>query len=456
MKRAFSISAVILALMLLPGSAQAQNGRPLTLQECVEMALQNNSTLLNAERRKRIAGTQVTTARAGILPNLDASFSSGRNQAGDRTRLGDVPIGIDPNTGQTIFERRVTTQPGFTSNSHSTQASMTLPLFDFGSNWNRIRQANAAEETSTMTYEATKQNTILLVYQRYLGYLKDLQLLGVYEEAAKSSEEQLKRTESMHEIGSVAQGDVFRARTTFGNNRISLITQRNSVANSRNLLNVALGRPADAEISIVDIEEVPPYQEYALEEVLKIAADKNPDLLSFRHEMRRAQFGKGIARTSFLPSFSISGLYSRSNDEFKRVYSDFNKNWFGQVSLDARWNLFNGFSDRAAVQREALNYRIAEENYQNRLRNLRSEAEQALLSLQAWKEITTINSDNLISAQEDLRLAQERYRVGAGTLLEIINAQYDLTRAKSTYISAKYDSMIAFAQLQTAMGVLQE
>jgi outer membrane protein TolC len=158
--------------------------------------------------------------------------------------------------------------------------------------------------------------------------------------------------------------------------------------------------------------------------------------------------------SAFLPSFSIGGTYSRSHNEFDRVYSDFGKNWFGSVGLSMRLNLFNGFADQANVEREGLNYRIAEEEYQNRLRNLRLEAEQALLALQAWKEITEINQNNLISAQEDLRLAQERYRVGAGTLLDIINAQVSVTRAKSTLVRAKYDSKIAHAQLRATMGTL--
>jgi outer membrane protein TolC len=53
-----------------------------------------------------------------------------------------------------------------------------------------------------------------------------------------------------------------------------------------------------------------------------------------------------------------------------------------------------------------------------------------------------------------LRLAEERYRVGAGTLLDIINAQVNVTRSRSTFVRAKYDSMIALAQLQASMGTL--
>lgn len=436
------------------GSAFTQNGRPLTLEECVGIALRDNSTLRNAERRAQIAGTQVMTARAGVLPSLSASLSSGKFRQGDRTLLGDVPVGIDPVTGQALYERRTITQPGYSTNSNSARLDANMLLFDFGASWNRIRQANAAEESSSKTFQSTKQNTILQVHQRYFGYLKELQLLGVYEEAVKSSEEQQKRTESMYEIGSVAQGDVFRAKTQTGQDRINLITQKNLVSTARNFLNVAMGRPADAELNVVDIEAELQFREYNLEDVVKAAVEKNPELQSYQYEMKRAQLGKRIALSSYLPSFSIGGSYSRSHNEFDRVYSDFSKNWSGSVGLSMRLNLFNGFSDQANVEREALNYRIAEEDLQNRLRNLRLEAEQALLSLEAWKEITAINTDNLVSAQEDLRLAQERYRVGAGTLLDIINAQVNVTRAKSTLVRAKYDSKIAYAQLQATMGTL--
>ena len=442
------------AILVLANAAFAQNGRPLTLEECVATALRDNSTLRNAERRAQIAGTNVMTARAGVLPTLSTSLSSGKFEQGDRTLLGDVLVGLDPVTGQAQYERRTITQPGYSTNSNSARLDASVLLFDFGASWNRIRQVNATEEASTKTFHSTKQNTILLVHQRYFGHLKELQLLAVDEEAAKSSEEQLKRTETMYEIGSVAQGDVFRARTQHGLDRISLITQKNLVNNSRNLLNVAMGKPAGAELNVVDIEDEPQFRDYNVEEVIRVAVEKNPELQSVQFEMKRAQLGKRVARSAFLPSFAISGSYSRSHNEFNRVYSDFGKNWSGSVGLSMRVNLFNGFADQANVEREVLNYNIAQEDYQNRLRNLRLEAEQALLSLQAWKEITAINKDNLVSAQEDLRLAQERYRVGAGTLLDIINAQVNVTRSKSTLVRAKYDSKIAYAQLQATMGTL--
>lgn len=455
MKLNFKLATMVLCVLSFAAPLLSQSTRPLTLDECIALALRENSALRNAERRRQIAGTNVIAARSGLFPRTDVNLSSGRFQQGDRTLLGDVPVGFDAN-GQVIYERRTITQPGYSSNSNSASVSVNQLLFDFGATWSRIKQANSAEDASSKTFESTQQSTILLVHQRYLGYLKELQLLKVSEEAVKTSEEQLKRTESMFEIGSVAQGDVFRARTTNGNDRISLITQQNQVKNARGLLNVAMGRPTDSELDIVDLAEAPAMREYKLDEVVQVAVEKNPELQSYKFQMKSASYGKHVARTAFLPSFSLRGSYQRSHNEFDRVYSDFSKNWFGSVGIGVSLNLFNGFADQADIERESLNYRIAEEDYTNRLRTLRLDAEQALLSLQAWKEITAINSENLLSTQEDLRLAQERYRVGAGTLLDIITAQTNLTRARSTFIRAKYDSMIAYTYLQSVMGTLAQ
>jgi outer membrane protein TolC len=81
---------------------------------------------------------------------------------------------------------------------------------------------------------------------------------------------------------------------------------------------------------------------------------------------------------------------------------------------------------------------------------------QAFLYLEALQEIASVNRDNLLAAEEDLRLAEERYRVGSGTLLEINDARVAVTRAKQIVVGAKYDSQVARATLEALMGTLGE
>jgi outer membrane protein len=464
----FSIATLVLA-----NAAFAQDGRPLTLKECIDVALRNNSSVLNAERQMHIAGTNVMTARSAIMPSINTGFYSGRFRRGNQTTADIVPIawetiqapvlGLDQQSvigyfplrgAPTSYARQDYTIDGFIVNSNSARLSLSWTPFDFGQSWSRIGAANASENASEKSYESTQQTTISQVQQLYFEHLKALRLLEVQQEAVKSNEEQLKRTESMYEIGSVAQGDVFNQRTVVGNSRIQLIRQENTVANSRASLNVAMGRNPHAELNIMDVEDVNAADDYKLEEVLKVASEKNPNLKSLEMNMRSAELQVKAAKLNYLPAVTVSASYDRQNPEFNQVYSEFNQNYNLSYGVTLSFNLFNGFSDQAEVERQSLTYNIAKENLADRQRNLQLEVEQALLSLRASKEITTINEDNLKSSEEGLRLMQERYRVGAGTLLDIINAQYNLTNAQATLVSAKYDMMIARAQLKAAMGTL--
>lgn len=431
----------LMFLWAFPSQSLAQQA-PLSLEECVQLALQQNSQLLNAERRVRVAETQVTSARSAILPRINSNFRSARQRI-----VFDEPR-IDLQTGRILGT-------GIYQNSHSMSISLTQNIFDFGASWNSIKQADASRESAVYVAQSTRQNTIFTVYQRYFQLLKDLRLLEVNEEAVKQSEEQLRRTQSMFEIGSVAQADVFRAQTQLGNDKIALVQQQNAVRFSRAALNVVLGRNADEPIEIKDPADIDvPVKTYTLEEVMNVALQNNPNLSRFKADMKAASYGVKVAKANFLPSIFLSASYARDDSEFPNVYRNFNRNFFASIGVSVSFNIFNGLADWAQHEREAMNYRIARENLTDQERQIREQILQALLNLQAWKEISALNEENLRSAQEDLRLAQERYRVGAGTLLDVQVAQTNLTRAKATVIRAKYDTKIAEAQLKAAMGTL--
>jgi len=456
MSSRFIHSAIVAFFTLTPVLLFSQTASgPLTLAQCVEFALKNNSAYLNAERQEAIAGTQVTTARSQILPNISSSFSSNRFEQSASTFKRDVPI-IDRETGQTIgYEQKEVEQAGSVRQSHSTSITLNQTIFDFGNTYYGIKQARSGKRAAQYSTENARQNTVLMVHQNYYNLLKNIRLLEVREEAATSSKEQLKRTQSMYEIGSVAQADVYRAQTTYGNDRIALIRQKNLVRDAQALLNTTMGRPVNEALDIVDNEEISTASTYTLEAVLKIAEEKNPQIHSIKADMTSAAYGLKVAKTNYLPSFSGTIRYSRNNSDFDRVYTSYDKNYSISAGVNLSFNIFNGFSDAARVEQESLRKRIAEENLVNTKRDLRRQVQEALLDLDANRQISIINGENLKSAEEDLRLAEERYRVGAGTLLDVIVARSNLTGARSTFVQAKYDTKITEAQLKMAMGVLK-
>lgn len=456
----------------------AQNGRPLTLDECIEIALQNNPQVLNAARQLNIAGSSVTQARARVLPRLDARFSGSRFVQGDLTQLRDTPVAFSIDTlsipvfdlagtqqiGRAVtfttgrptrYEQIEITQPGLSRNSYSAGLSFSQTLYDGGQSWNSIKQAGSSYRASENSLVGTRQTVIAEVMQSYFQVLKDQQLVEVFREAVESADKQLERTQSMYELGSVAQIDVFQARVNLGENRTNLLNQEVALQNSRANLNLAMGRDPLEPIEIVSTDPQIEPLTLTMDEAIAKAVENNPTVLASKLSAKAAEYGLKVAKGAHLPSLTVSAGYSRFNTEFDRVYTGLDKNYSLNFGVNLSVNIFNGFATQASIEAQSQRYLIAQEEYEDQVRRLKQQVRQAFLNLRRYEEVTAINEDNLQAAQEELRLAEERYRVGAGTLLDIINARVSVTRARAFLVQAKYDTLIARAQLEQAMGTLQ-
>jgi len=428
-----------------------------TLDRCIEIALKNNSQLKNAAKDVKIAGADVLAATSSLLPSLNLNLSSERYIQGERKDKQDVPVDYDPVTKTYIFEQQDIIQRKVERNSHSFSMVLQQNIWDWGRSWNSIQQARIGKENAQYTLLSQKNSVIYNVQMNYYELLKAIKLGDVYQEAVNRSEEQLKRTESMYELGSVALVDVYKAKVTLGNDQIYLINQKNKIIEARANLNNALGLDPNSPIEIEMLDPGDPPMTLTAENVFQVAAQKNPGLKSYEANIKNYKYAKRKAMVAFLPTINGYAQYSRYNELLNRVYNqNFDRDYVMRVGADVDLNIFNGFADKAELQRQSLNYSKAQEDFVEQKRLLKAAVQQALLNLKAYKEISEINADNLKSAEEDLRLAQERYTIGAGTLLELIDSQLAVTRARATLVSAKYDTQVAASYLYSLMGTLNE
>lgn len=449
-------------------------GKIYSLDECIEIGLKNNSDYKTAEHRVNVNGANVRSARATMLPSVNLNMQSGRNQIGSTVNTRDfqiterqtvlntegnpVPITVpvvDPTTGQPIVDRLEFVQPTRSYTGHSMSIRYSQTLYDFGRTFNNVSQAKALFSSTAENLTAARFSVYASVKQRYFELLKAERLEQEYREAVQRSKEQLHRTQSMYEIGSVALIDVYRQEEILGQDEINFINQQNVVRIAQANLNVVMGRDPERSIQVADVEGNPEPVDFSLEEALATAEQNSPELRSFEYDMKAANHGRKSAKNNFLPSLGVSATYARDNQDLSRVYNDFNKNYFFSMGASLSWNIFNGFSDQARLQRETANYNIAEESMLLQKRNLYVRVKQFYLNLEAYNQIAVINARNLRASEEGFRLAQERYRVGAGTQLEVTDAQVALTRARVQLVRSKYDAIIARAQLDAAMGVIE-
>jgi outer membrane protein TolC len=375
---------------------------------------------------------------------LDANFSGGQLQFGETTYLGDTPVGQD-SAGNVIFEQRTLTQTGRKRDSYSAGVTINQNIFDGGFWWNNIKQKNILKEASQYDLLLSENQVIKLVSQYYYDLLKNTKLLQVYDLAVKRSQAQVDRTQSMFEIGSVAQVDVYRARVNLGQDQIAFLRQENTVRQSQQLLNLAMGRDPLVEIEIDTVITFEP-RDVTLAQLLDLSIESQPALKSWELSVRAQELDIALAKSSFYPSLGMRFTYSRDNEDIQKVYSDFDKNWSTSIGVGISWNLFNGFADR-------VNYQISKIDYK---RTLRSDIQYLFDSYNAIIEIVEINEKNLEASNEEYRLANERYRLGSGTSLELREAQVNLTEAEQILVSAEYTAINTYIELSEAVGKVRE
>ena len=462
-----------------PALGRSQLTELLTLEESILVAMHRNFNIKSAEYGLQQRDAQVMGAYSAILPRINLSSSSGRLLQGAFENIRDVPSEYEtinfqlpvsnsdgnltgdfvnlPLQGQPISYTSATIrQPYFQRDGYSLGFSVNQNIYDGGKWWNNISRAKSYQTASFHGVEVAKNDAVYNTTQSYLELAKAKAFQYALFDAVMLSQEQLERTESLYELGSVARTDFYKAKVQLGNDRSNLLNQQNVVASAKSRLNIMMGRNPLTQFRIEEVEY--PKVEYpSREESMKTAMENNPLLKQKKATIGGAEDGKKVAKSAFLPSLTGYINYNRNNEDPSRVFSPSNisNNWSSSLGLSLNFNLFNGFADKANLEESQAIYRSTREDYENTKREILARIDNAITRLETYEELEKIIADNKVSAEEDLRLATERYELGSATLLEVQDAQVALLRSNTSAIRNKYDYQIAHAQLLNAMGTIR-
>ena len=328
-------------------------------------------------------------------------------------------------------------------------------IFDGGNWWNSIKQAKSEKLASDFNLKSTENLVILTVQQYYFDLLKQQKLLEVNKLAVQRSEDQLNKTQKMFELGSVAKVDVYRSKVNLGNDRIQLLTQENALITAKNNLNLVLGQEPGAPINIEpDFQLKNQFGEAS--ELMANALSNNPSIKKYNQDIKSQEYFVSRMQSNYYPNLSGSISYGRGNEEFDKVYSDFNENWNLTYRINLSINLFNGFNDKVNIQQSKLQLKNYKETLIANERSIKSAIVQLLDNYESYLEIIEINKENLEAAKEEYRLAEERYRIGSGTQLERREGQVNLTRAEQTLVAAQYNARIVQAEIEEKIGTIYQ
>ena len=220
-------------------------------------------------------------------------------------------------------------------------------------------------------------------------------------------------------------------------------------------LNLSMGKDPGQTIAISQEFELS-QKNAPIDSLLEIAFEKNPTLKKSSFEEKSSSYTTKMAYGNLYPSLGGFINYSRRVPKFDILYDDFSSEYSFQYGISIRLNLFNGFQDYVNIQKSKLNEKYYQENYIDIQRNLESTIRQLNDTFMAYLNIIKINTQNLEASNEEYRLAEERYRIGAGTSLEVREAQVNLTRAEQTLVAAQYNARIVQAQIEQNLGTIYQ
>ena len=339
--------------------------------------------------------------------------------------------------------------------SASSAISLSQNIYDGGVWWNTIKQAKNNYKIAEEFDRQVKTNIIRNVHASYFNYLKASQLIDAARSNLMSSQQQLAYAEQNYQLGSAKKTDLLKAQVRFGQARIDLVNSdagfQNAYLSLKNAMGL-IGKEADFVVEEVESPlEIVPEFETGFELVQKF----NPSVKAKQHQITAAEIGEKIAKGSRLPTISantsmsgtadnIGDAISNSSNDQKRI----------NTGLSISIPIFSGNSIATRIQKAKLAVDKQESQYLSQLQDLSVQLQSLIDQLNNYLEIIPINETVLVSAEEDLKLAQVRYSQGSTTILEVLDSQASVVRARSSLIRSKYDAYIQPANLKALLGTL--
>lgn len=399
----------------------------LTLKNALELALTHHPDLKTALANIASKEFGVTAATANRYPSF--SFTSSASQSGQSGQPG----------GQNVVRTGI-------QRSYGLGISLNQDLLDFGRTHYRVKLAELDLAATRLAYIQTRQDVINAVIQAYFEVLRQASAIEVGLANVKNAELLVQQAQGFLQAGTRAKIEVIRAQTGLANAKLLLVQAQGGYGRAIASLASALGSD--------DLPQVTPQPltlslpTWDLEKVRELARHDRRDLLIASLRVAQADARIHSARSEYYPRVSLGAGYSWSDSVFPPLNSGYN------VGITLQVPLLNEPALSSAVGQAVADKSAAVAELKSTELKVVQQATEALYTMHEAVGSTDAAAEGLRSAEENFRLASERYRVGVGNSLEVSDSQRLLVEARSQDVRARYNLQEAIGNLLATTGQL--
>lgn len=413
--------------------------QPVTLSQCVELALANNPRIGQRYWAAEGAEAQRDAAAAQRWPSLSAV-------GGYRRHLDD----------QRLVGARGPGEVGaWSSDIFSADLVVSMPLFTGGRIVNEIRAAELLSRAAENRLARTRTELVFNVSSAFYSILGQRRVIESIEFSRKALEEHRKRVEDLMAGQKAAKVDLLRTEVRLADIEQRLVRVKNTLAIQRQVLANLMGISDDGVPEVEGNLALTAFQ--PAEQAAEVAYAQRDDYLAARAEVEGQASRVDAARAGHWPTLSAVGSYGgrwAAGDVTRQPGASASED-VGSVGLSLSLPLFEGGRISANVRRERARLASAQEGLRDLELKIRLDVQTAVLNLTSTLERVHATEKAIEQGRESLRIEREKYDLGKGSITDVLDAQSALLDAETNHAQALAEYNISVAQYRLAVGERQ-
>ena len=413
--------------------------QPLSMVDALNLTLKQNSGLQKARADLEAARGLVIVTRAVALPTISASGNAQRED-------------------QSLIQKFTGTGPGFLSprDNWNTSIQIVQNIYQGGRTLSAIRAARLEKEQAMFNYQSAVADALLATRVAYYDVLVAEQQITVNEASVTLLNEELQDQQRRYEAGTVPRFNVLQAEVAVANARPPLINARNAYRIAKNNLSNLLGYNLprnvweDIPLNLTEKLDAQPYNT-ELPAAIAQALQRRTELAALERTEGLQRENVINARAGYRPTIQATAGYDWRSSQFSGAgtQSEYD-GWV--IGGQLNWNIFDGMATYGKVVQAKAQLAHAKADVEDRSRQIELEVRTDYSSLIEAREVLESQQKVQEQADEALRLARARAEAGTGTRLDVLNAETQLTQARTTQVQALHDYDVARARFERAIG----
>lgn len=437
-----SNTKIFLALIVVALIGSAQQKMALTIEQAVQIGLENSKSLRTSQFKVRAAEAKASETATLGLPSLKLS--------GSYTRLSEVPPSAFENPINPALPP-IVIAPAI-MNNYGAKATLQQPLF---TGWKISGAEDAAEYSSEATkqdFQKDKADVIYNIKSAYWNLYRANEFKKFVDENVQQIQSHVTDAENLLNQGMLTSNDVLKVQVQLSDAKVRQIDATNNVKLAMIALNNTLGQPLTTEIEIASLLQQPASAQLDIDGLVKRAFESRPDILAMSARVKASEAGLTSARGGWWPQIYLVGNYNylRPNQRIFPTKDEFKDTW--DVSVSVSFDIWNWNQTGHQTTQAEAQVAQTEEGLSLLKDGVTLEVTQNYLAVNQTKERAAVAEQGVVQAEENYRIMNERFKKGLVPNSELLDAEVALLQAKLNKTQSLVEYELAVARLTKSIG----